>query len=148
MIFGIKLGTRKIDKACQVVIGVLCVIIHSVPAVMTLNMCNTILSDVEKDLKYILSIFCVLSLPCTLYLSFTIFRNMKNVYTVCILSFILKFKLMMLSFLTLNSKHKYHKNVPVVLMSFLNFIFVLIKVINVNMSSMMPFFSTILKTGA
>ena len=59
--FGIKLGTRKIDKACQVVIGVLCVIIHSVPAVMTLNKCNTVLSDVEKDLKYILSIFCILS---------------------------------------------------------------------------------------
>ena len=46
--------------------------------------------------------------------------------------------------LNLSSKHNHHKNVPVVLMSFLNFIFVLIKVINVNMSSMMPFFSTFL----
>ena len=66
MIFRIKLGTRKIDKACQVVIGVLCVIIHSVPAVMTLNMCNTVLSDVEKDLNYILSIFCILPLSLSL----------------------------------------------------------------------------------
>ena len=90
MIFGIKVGTRKIDKACQVVIGVLCVIIHSVPAVMTLNMCNTVLSDVEKDLKYILSIFCILSLILSLPL-FYIFRNIQNVLSFWILSFIQKF---------------------------------------------------------
>ena len=116
-----------------------------------INVCNTFLSDVEMYLKCILSITSLKYLFSfyvhqTAHLNYLIIRY-SIFYLVFANSYSWIFNLHC-RLLNLSSKHNHHKNVPVVLMSFLNFIFVLIKVINVNMSSMMPFFFTILKTGA